>query len=32
VAELLLFHHTQGLTTGCLSFAEERSAPPVSGA
>src|SRR5918996_5352384 len=23
MAELLLFHHAQGLTTGCLSFAEE---------
>jgi dienelactone hydrolase len=23
VAELLLFHHAQGLTTGCLAFADE---------
>ncbi len=23
MAELLLFHHAQGLTTGCLSFADE---------
>jgi dienelactone hydrolase len=23
VAEVLLFHHAQGLTTGCLSFADE---------
>jgi hypothetical protein len=23
VAELLLFHHAQGLTAGCLSFADE---------
>ena len=23
MAELLLFHHAQGLTAGCLSFAEE---------
>jgi dienelactone hydrolase len=25
MAELLLFHHAQGLTAGCLSFAEELS-------
>jgi dienelactone hydrolase len=23
VAELLLFHHAQGLTPGCLAFADE---------
>jgi dienelactone hydrolase len=23
MAELLLFHHAQGLTAGCLSFADE---------
>jgi dienelactone hydrolase len=27
MAELLLFHHAQGLTAGCLSFADELRAP-----
>jgi dienelactone hydrolase len=27
VAEVLLFHHAQGLTAGCLSFADELRAP-----
>jgi hypothetical protein len=32
MAEILLFHHAQGLTGGCLAFAEElRGAGPDSG-
>lgn len=30
MAELHLFHHAQGLTAGCLSFADESALPDMS--